>query len=256
MSVTNRIQMTKSSGDWHAYTNACWASNWHRLFADNPNDARGKMGWAGRFTEALANATEVYNYYSSGDDVFKEFATVPSRLDGIDEAVEMYCWQKQETLKGAAVVAGTAYGGWGFHTWTLPQLVHDIGGGYHYEDMTYRYDPEDAAEMLADGSITNNPVFNRDFSPMFDSAASQDDQWLAVAKYVPAVSSPVGGNAVARIANNINMNLTSGDGSVPRPNGWGRASSHKYGLDWQHSDMKDMAYFYVHKLYEQLIQKC
>ena len=55
-------------GDWHAYTNACWASNWHRLFADDPNDARGKMGWAGRFTDALTNATEVYNYYSSGDD--------------------------------------------------------------------------------------------------------------------------------------------------------------------------------------------
>ena len=32
--------------------------------------------------------------------------------------------------------------------------------------------------------------------------------------------------------------------------GWGRGSS-----DWQHSDMKDMAYFYVYKLYEQLVEK-
>ena len=42
--------------------------------------------------------------------------------------------------------------------------------------------------MVADGSITNNPVFNRDFSPMLDGNASEDDQWLAVAKYDPSVN--------------------------------------------------------------------
>ena len=46
------------------------------------------------------------------------------------------------------------------------------------------------------------------------------------------------------------MNLNDEDGGVPRPNRWGRGSP-----DWHHSDMKDMAYFYVYKLYEQLIQK-
>ena len=48
----------------------------------------------------------------------------------------------------------------------------------------------------------------------------------------------------------MNMNLDEAIGGVPRPNGWGRGSP-----DWHHSDMKDMAYFYVYKLYEQLIQK-
>ena len=86
---------------------------------------------------------------------------------------------------------------------------------------------------------------------MFDRNASLDDQWLAVAKYVPALSSPVGGRAVARnVGENVNMNLDEAIGGVPRPNGWGRGSP-----DWHHSDMKDMAYFYVYKLYEQLIQK-
>ena len=37
-------------------------------------------------------------------------------------------------------------------------------------------------------------------------------------------------------------------------NGWGRPAVDDK-TDWHHSDMKDMAYFYVYKLYEQLIQK-
>ena len=105
-----------------------------------------------------------------------------------------------------------------------------------------------AAAMVADGSVTNTPVFNRGFAPMFDRNASLDDQWLALAKYVPAVSGAVGGRAVLEDEDkNIDMNDVNG---VPRPNRWGRGSP-----DWHHSDMKDMAYFYVYKLYEQLIQK-
>jgi len=34
---------------------------------------------------------------------------------------------------------------------------------------------------------------------------------------------------------------------------WGR--NHKdYGKRWLHSDMKDMAYFYTHKLYKELVE--
>ena len=231
-------------GEWHAYDSRVWAANWFRLFG--AGDARAGMGWPGRFADALGNAGEVYNYYSSGDDVFKEFATVPSRFDGIDVSIEMHCWQKQEVLKGSAVIAGTAYGGWGFHRWTVRELVQDIGGGTHVEERPYRYSPDDSVRMLTDGTIRDNPVFNRDFLPMLDGGASQDNQWLALAKYVPAVSSPVGGRAV-NFGNTIeNHDLNDDD----YRDGWGRGSS-----DWQHSDMKDMAYFYVYKLYEQLVEK-
>ena len=103
--------------------------------------------------------------------------------------------------------------------------------------------------------MTNYPVFDRGFTPMFDRSASLDDQRLALAKYIPAVSSPVGGNAVFDDDDkNINMNDSSG--GVPRPNGWGRAfGDNNVTPPWKHSDMKDIAYFYVYKLYEQLITK-
>ena len=69
---------------WHDYTNASWAANWHQFFKNDPNDARGKMGWANRFQDALTNATEVFNYYSSGDEVFHETANPPWLLAGLD----------------------------------------------------------------------------------------------------------------------------------------------------------------------------
>lgn len=50
------------------------------------------------------------------------------------------------------------------------------------------------------------------------------------------------------------MNFDSEEGGIPRPNGWGRLPV-KNQTPWLHSDMKDMAFFYVYKLYEQLIQK-
>ena len=109
--------------------------------------------------------------------------------------------------------------------------------------------------MVVDGSVTNNPVFNRGYAPMLDRSASQNEVFMALAKCVPAVSSPVGGKAVFDDDDkNINMNDSSG--GVPRPNGWGRTSGDNDDAPpWKHSDMKDMAYFYVHKLYEQLITK-
>ncbi len=104
--------------------------------------------------------------------------------------------------------------------------------------------------MVADGSVTNNPVFNRGFAPMFDRNATEDDCLLVLAKYVPAVSSPIGGTEVITDGISENHNLNS---SAYR-NGWGRPATNDL-APWLHSDMKDMANFYVYKLYEELIQK-
>lgn len=53
----------------------------------------------------------------------------------------------------------------------------------------------------------------------------------------------------------VDLNSTLPEGGIPRPNGWGRNEESFYKLNWLHSDMKDMAYFYVFRLYDQLIQK-
>ena len=139
---TLRVESSEDAGftkyvrpDWRDYTNACWASNWYRFFENDLTDARGQMKWPGRFTNALANATEVFNYYSSGDSVFHETEDPPWLLEGVLESTDNYCWQKQETLKGMKVVAGTAYGGWGFHRWRI--------AGFDYQ-----YTSTEAANMV------------------------------------------------------------------------------------------------------------
>lgn len=244
---TLRVESSDDAGfskyvrpDWHDYTNACWASNWYRFFENDPSDARGKMKWPGRFTDALANATEVFNYYSSGDSVFHETEDPPWLLEGMDESNDNYCWQKQETLKGMKIVAGTAYGGWGFHRWRI--------AGFDYQ-----YTSIEAANMVVDGSITNNPVFDRGYAPMLSGGASEQEVFTALAKYIPALSSPVGGNKVLDLTDYFDFDMNQ-ERFVPRPNGWGRPAV-KNQTPWLHSDMKDMAFFYVYKLYEQLIQK-
>jgi hypothetical protein len=158
---------------------------------------------------------------------------------------EANCWQKQETHKGVEPIAGNLRGGWGFYWW-----MESSGG----EDYPVYYSAATTSVMVANGSITNNPVFYYPGTQMDNRNATQNDIWFALAEYVPAVSSPVGGNPVGNdVAENIDMNDDSNDG-ILRPNGWGRNSG-TYGASWFHSDMKDMAYFYVYPLYNQLKTK-
>lgn len=231
---------------WRSYPHLSWAANWFRWFVDDAEDARGSMGWPDRFASALDNAGEVYNYYSTGDEIFHNTASPPWLLEGMGESSANYSWQKQETLKGSSLPGGTLYGGWGFHSWSGDLNPDD------YTLTTVRYTPEEAASMVAGATVTNTPVFNRGYAPMLSRDASQEEVFMALAKYVPAVSSAVGGVHLDRnVDENINMNSVSDINGIPRPNGWGRRTVDDSN-PWKHSDMKDVAYYYVFKLYQQL----
>lgn len=246
--------------DWSDYDPRSWAANWHRWFSNDATDSRGRMGWPDYFSAALSNAGTVYNYYSTGDPIFLESDTVPGVTTGIfhwptlslswpfidfNITAEEGSWQKQETHKGVEPIAGTLRGGWGFYCWQ-----EDLGG----ELVQKYYTASQANSMTANCSITNSPVFSYSGTPLNNRNASQDAIWLALAKYVPAVSSPVGGMPVfAMQGRDVNMNLNAAQG-VLRPNGWGRNDT-VYGQNWLHSDMKDMAFYYVYSLYDDLTTK-
>ena len=245
--------------DWHPYDSKSWAANWHTWFTNDVTDARGKMGWPDYFKTALTNVGSVYNYYSTGDPVFMENDTVPDVLTGVfhwptfgwswwppgptvqwEITAEANCWQKQETHKGVEPIAGNLRGGWGFYWW-----MESSGG----EDYPVYYSAATTSVMVANGSITNNPVFYYPGTQMDNRNATQDNIWFALAEYVPAVSSPVGGNSTAPAqVENHDLN------GSPYRSGWGRNDG-VYLENWFHSDMKDMAYFYVYPLYDELKTK-
>ncbi len=245
--------------DWHTYDSKSWAANWHTWFTNDVTDARGKMGWPDYFKTALTNVGSVYNYYSTGDPVFMENDTVPDVLTGVfhwptfgwswwppgptvhwEITAEANCWQKQETHKGVEPIAGNLRGGWGFYWW-----MESSGG----EDYPVYYSAATTSVMVANGSITNNPVFYYPGTQMDNRNATQDNIWFALAEYVPAVSSPVGGNSTAPAqVENHDLN------GSPYRSGWGRNDG-VYLENWFHSDMKDMAYFYVYPLYDELKTK-
>lgn len=98
-------------------------------------------------------------------------------------------------------------------------------------------------------SVTNNPVFNRGYEPMLRPNATHDEVMYALAKYIPAVSSAIGKMALRNeVANSIDLNSSS------FRNEWGR-NHPSFGVSWLHSDMKGMAYFYVYKLYDEIVKK-
>lgn len=145
-----------------------------------------------------------------------------------------------------ATVAGTLSGGWGFNVW---QEFDEQAQEWN----SVRYSPEGAASAIANHSITNRPVFNvSDAEELMNPNASEDDIFLALAKHVPALSSPVGGNAVV-FGNKVeNHDLND---ETDYKTGWGRNGDSYHRLNWLHSDMKDMAYYYVHKLYDEIVNE-
>ena len=246
--------------DWTDYHPMSWAANWHKWFKGDTSDSRGKMGWPDYFKTALAHIGSVYNYYSTGDLVFMEENTVPDVMEGVfhwptlnwtwppscnlNITFAMNCWQKQESHKGVGTLAGTLGGGWGFHCWQ--EIVG--GDGDEIETVYQYYSAAVANGMVADGSITNNPVFAVAGTRMDDRNASQDEVWHALAEYVPAISSPVGGTPTFG-----NPDRSHNLNSSAYRNDWGRV--HKvYGQSWLHSDMKDMAFYYVYPLYDELVR--
>ncbi len=102
-------------------------------------------------------------------------------------------------------------------------------------------EPELAWHFTQLGLVAGSAFVRGAFTP-------EDDIFLALAKHIPALSSPVGGRAALGQYHDFDLN----DGEYR--NNWGRIHP-VFGGAWLHSDMKDMAYFYVYKLYDQLVEK-
>ena len=256
-------------GDWAGYDSLSWTANWYTWFTNTPNDARADIGWAGHFAPLLnRQGLSVYNFYSSGDEVFAENSSTPGIATGVfhwptlnldwpffhlNLELDAFPWQKQEVFNGVNA-AGSLSAGWGFHCW-----ITNINN----ETVWVRYSAAGANAMVSNGSIVTNAVFDRGVSTMFSSTISDYDKADILAFHIPAVSSPAGKVAIrttrqGQTAKDFNLNdLTY------RANGWGREGvdvENEQGqvittYNWLHSDIKNMAYYYVYPAFTNIVEK-
>ena len=236
--------------DWHGYDPNSWAANWYSWFQDD----RGSLGWAGHFASLLSKpGLEIYNYYSTGDEVFAENDETPGLATGVfhwptldlewpfvhlNLELDAYPWQKQEVFKGVSA-AGSLSAGWGFHVWN---------DGL----STVRYSAVEANQLVANGTIVTNAVFNRDVEAMFQPSISDFDKADILASHIPAVSSPAGKVAISDVDVNRDYNLNT---SSYKGQDWGRGGDHSSESGWLHSDIKNMAYFYTFRFFNELTNK-
>lgn len=244
--------------EWRDYTNVCWCARWHEFFTGTPSDDRGCLTWKGRFAGVLTS-TAAYNFYSSGDSA--------NSMDG-DQVFELrngtpttvtfplgrYAWQKQETHKGRGAFdpAGTSWAGWGFAE--HEELVNADPPTYTMV-RDYSVAAADATAATNPLAFAEAPVFRRNPSGMFTNSIPAALRNELLASAIPALSPAAGKTAFGFPPgtvgeHNFNMNADF------RPEGgaWGR-NHEDYETRWLHSDMKNMAYFYTHKLFDRLVEE-
>ncbi len=224
--------------EWRSYANRTWSSEWHTHFP--ATDDRSKLTWKNRFPNV---ASVAYNYYSTGDEVLELFNGTPGPAAGglLDSDTKgRYAWHKQEVYKGRGenVVfdwATTDWSGWGFReNWLGTRM--------------YSAEEANALESL---SLMTNTVFTLYPSTMNVNVISRLHLDEHLAKGIPALS-PATGRIVFRESNGNDSNLDADESY--RPNGWWRTSGDLKNR-WLHSDIKDVAFYYVYSLFHNFVDK-
>lgn len=251
---------------WKDYPKKSFCSKWYQRFEGAPDveedgkkvrDARQDLKWPSLFSKINC---AVYNYYSDGDEVFElrqdvEMGDGRKRRVGYD--LSQYSWQKQEIGKGANMAFNLIIdeskelgisehsGGWGFH---LPRFWRDRWGIRDFLPAVYS---AAQAKEASDEKLRKNPVFAHTPEKAYewekyDNEYTRTQKMGLLCHVVPAMSESAGH---VEIAKKKNRNLND-DKDFKK--GWGR-SGWPYDQRWLHCDLKDMAYYFNFKAWNQIV---
>ena len=218
-------------------------------------DAGHAPAWNDRFKDIANHGAAVRNYYSSGDEVFEIYTKgvihswsgwKPSLFEPASITdFSQFSWHKQEWLKGRGVMEYSDWAGWAFN---------------QANDTTPPYTAEQAQAIVDTGraqtAFTALPVFKAvpDWcftQEGYDAArvTANRDQILCFA--IPAISTAMGRTKLK--PEQVQVESVQLDGEHPlfrKPGVWGRPPKHFYKTRWLHCDIKDMAYFYISKVFD------
>ena len=235
---------------WDSYSNRLWATEWHGLF--EAGDHRRGLTWRDRFGGAVS---VVYNFYSLGKEVLAVKDEYPSLLSWAElldwSLIRNYAWWKQELLKGRMdmlPIGGSTYGGWGFNDEyrTTGSGVYDPSNDVFISAST----PEES-EDIPDYLLPNHPFFDPGaiddlYDPVLGSDFAQTNRNQLLAEMIPALSDPAGLVEIESLPVDRNLDMQNSFETE-----WPRGSSNP---EWLHSDFKDIAYPYIHLLYDKFIE--
>ena len=225
--------------DWTGYTNACWTALWYQRFP--AGDARRNLTWRGRFVGVKSVAV---NFYSSGDEVLELYTDAhnPSWYNGFSPSGnwgDRYSWHKQEIWKGRKSLLGfmgtTDWSGWGFKKNALGIKVWSAADANAVTDISV---------------FATNTVFNPYPTSITNAVATRLETDFHLAQGIPALSPPTGRTDLS------DVNVTSFDINTPQfmANTWPRPNDGHLGGRFLHSDIKNVAYFFVHPVFKKIVE--
>lgn len=225
--------------NWTGYTNTCWAALWHQLFPSD--DSRSKLTWRGRFAAVVPIAV---NFYSSGDEVLELYPNAhnPAWYNGLSPSGnwgDRYSWHKQEIWKGRKSLLGfigtTEWSGWGFKCNALGIKI---------------WSASDANAVVDPSVFATNTVFNPYPESIMNPYATRLETDFHLAQGIPALSPPTGRTRFREdLMQSIDMST-----SVYMANTWPRPDDGQLGGRFLHSDIKNVAYFFVHPVFRKIVE--
>lgn len=250
------FQMTYST--WISpenYSTRLYADCWANLFPSS--DARSALTWSNRLAN-LGNVT-VYNFYSSGEEVLREYNDDPP-LSAFGSAsllrtywdthqpVSSFAWVWQEKGKGVGPVdnvLGSTHGGWKLNT------------SYNTNDnpmSAAQANVLPASELQTNGFFDVTSLLFGDvdlnlYGPSGSSyAAANGNRILADA--IPALSWPIGSHQVPALdepnePHNFDM--------MAFENGWPQDRSGEETGRWHHSDFRAVAYTFTFPVFDEWV---
>lgn len=216
-----------------------FASEWYKLFPEN--DPRHLLSWRGIFSDAPG--TTRVNYWSDGEEVLGNIPIYLPDLPGAPTSLTKYSWGTQEKIKGLwpSSFMQAKWAGWGFN-----EEIED-----------WLRDPA-VAKLIdrnpATTSLKTQPFFRKEPAALFlndDGAAAafaNSNRFQLLASAIPARTFAMGANEVREGFDSYNMQANT--------NGWPdeERRPRKKGK-WLHGDIKSVAYLYVHKVFENFVER-
>ncbi len=176
--------------------------------------------------------TEMYNFYSSGDEVLEIGPRDISVLTGVSDSMRRYTWHKQEAFKGRNVLYGSGWAGWGFESNVTAQ----------------------AANAASSATLRDAPIFEHDPDEMCSATIATNMQNRILAKGIPVLSSATGiEDQLVTQGQDVETHGSYEMLPIPmRP--WCRIS-YKWQLRWLHTDVHNIAYFFTHHVFGKIVEK-